>query len=746
MDRSEEITRLRATAERAQAGYHHEEAIVFCTEALEIAPLGDDPAALTTRYELLFSRGQCYQWIGKNALAMADFERAARLAEDIPPGGGDLVLQADALNRLAILTQDLVGVSEAEELAEKALKLARQTGDLRREAVSLRVLGQVQGSKGTSTQSVESYRQALALYRQAGDRTGEARLLFLLAFASWRREQSEANIEMARQSLTLARQTGDREIEARALNVLGSLSQDMARRRTYHEQALVLAQAIGQIHIQAAVTNNLAMLCFNLGLYHRGLAYADLFLGLRPESPGARGFYIDIYGLNALGLGMVDEAEAAWREGVNISQEIKAKGLERYSRIGLGLVALARGQADEARRIFDDLIGEFRQADSANLSHVLAWKAAAHLALDEIEEAISASAESVKLFEIGVFTDEYTRSEIWWHRYKTLIAAGEEETAWEALDRARTEMLETVADLSDEGLRRNYFNKVVVHRDIIRAWLEEAVSRKLSLEPLTEGLSGTSDLQEQFRRLNEIGVRLNTQREEHDLPTFILDELVELTGAEEAAVLLLDEDGNTHVAADEMVAVRSQNLTIEIAQLLDDTGLKRQSILTYTPDNVDELDQKSILCVPLITHNKAVGWLYAELSGVYGRFTAQDQDLVNVLANQAAVAVENSNWAATLELKVDQRTTELKAANLTLEERTSELAIINSVQEGLAAELDIQAIYDLVGDEIQKIFDAQVVLIISFDEVYETRTLHYFWELGERFYPGPRPPPPHPAS
>ena len=43
------------------------------------------------------------------------------------------------------------------------------------------------------------------------------------------------------------------------------------------------------------------------------------------------------------------------------------------------------------------------------------------------------------------------------------------------------------------------------------------------------------------------------------------------------------------------------------------------------------------------------------------------------------------------------------------DQRAAELAIINGVQQGLAAELDMQAMYDLVGDKIQEIFDAQVV-------------------------------------
>ncbi len=54
------------------------------------------------------------------------------------------------------------------------------------------------------------------------------------------------------------------------------------------------------------------------------------------------------------------------------------------------------------------------------------------------------------------------------------------------------------------------------------------------------------------------------------------------------------------------------------------------------------------------------------------------------------------------------------------EQRAAELAIINSVQQALAAELDIQAIYDLVGDKIREIFDAQT----SASRVYDTADEH----------------------
>jgi nitrate/nitrite-specific signal transduction histidine kinase len=85
-----------------------------------------------------------------------------------------------------------------------------------------------------------------------------------------------------------------------------------------------------------------------------------------------------------------------------------------------------------------------------------------------------------------------------------------------------------------------------------------------------------------------------------------------------------------------------------------------------------------------------------------------------------------------LEKTIAQLTAQLK-------QRTEELAVISSVQEGLAKELDIQAIYDLVGNRIRELFDAQVVGIATFDHEKETENIHYLIEKGERYYPVPRP-------
>ena len=72
-----------------------------------------------------------------------------------------------------------------------------------------------------------------------------------------------------------------------------------------------------------------------------------------------------------------------------------------------------------------------------------------------------------------------------------------------------------------------------------------------------------------------------------------------------------------------------------------------------------------------------------------------------------------------------------------LAEREAELAIINSVQQALASHLDVQAIYNLVGDKIRDIFDSQVVMISTYDPLDEMIEHRYAIERGEHiFAPG----------
>ena len=130
---------------------------------------------------------------------------------------------------------------------------------------------------------------------------------------------------------------------------------------------------------------------------------------------------------------------------------------------------------------------------------------------------------------------------------------------------------------------------------------------------------------------------------------------------------------------------------------------------------------KSALYVPLIIDNNVTGYVSLQNVDKENAFSDSDVRLLETLANSMSGALENARLL---------RETE---------QRTAELAVINSVQEALAKELDIQTIYDLVGDRIRDLFDAQAVGIATFDHKTEMEHIHYLIEKGERYYPAPKP-------
>src|SRR5690606_4798734 len=140
-----------------------------------------------------------------------------------------------------------------------------------------------------------------------------------------------------------------------------------------------------------------------------------------------------------------------------------------------------------------------------------------------------------------------------------------------------------------------------------------------------------------------------------------------------------------------------------------------------------ELPQ-SALYVPLIIGDKITSYVSLQNVDEENAFSESDVRLLETLSNSMSVALENARL-------FDETNRLLKET----EQRTAELAVINSVQEGLARELDMQAIYDLVGERIRDIFDAQAVIIANLDLEARMEIFKYALENGERYYLDPRP-------
>ncbi|HEX6268603.1 MAG TPA: GAF domain-containing protein [Anaerolineales bacterium] len=136
--------------------------------------------------------------------------------------------------------------------------------------------------------------------------------------------------------------------------------------------------------------------------------------------------------------------------------------------------------------------------------------------------------------------------------------------------------------------------------------------------------------------------------------------------------------------------------------------------------------QRTMLVTPLMRENEVIGSIMIRRQEV-NPFAEKQVALLKIFADQAAIAIENVRLF-----------NETKRLLQETEQRAAELQIINSVQEGLASKLELQAIYDLVGDKIQDIFEAQVVGIYNFDRNTEMIHYPYYREKDKRLQHEPR--------
>jgi GAF domain-containing protein/CheY-like chemotaxis protein len=232
-------------------------------------------------------------------------------------------------------------------------------------------------------------------------------------------------------------------------------------------------------------------------------------------------------------------------------------------------------------------------------------------------------------------------------------------------------------------------------------------------------------------------LRLNASRDVDSWSRVLVDETAALLRARRVLVMV-----TTEKADGPRVAARSLPRDEDVASLLQaigpwlaDARKARTTRLRHGPEGVEPVDQRSCLVAPLVADGKVLGYLYADVEGAYGRFGKTDRDLLSALAAQAAAALDNVRL-------IEGQATEIRIAQSDAGRRADELALINSIQHGIAAELDFQGIVDLVGDKLRAVFGTNSLSIRWWDE--KANLVHYLCEYaeGRRLDVPPAPPTP----
>ncbi|MGB9872640.1 MAG: GAF domain-containing protein [Anaerolineae bacterium] len=181
----------------------------------------------------------------------------------------------------------------------------------------------------------------------------------------------------------------------------------------------------------------------------------------------------------------------------------------------------------------------------------------------------------------------------------------------------------------------------------IRKMEEALAGLEQNLQALVEGRAQMEALVDIARAINS-SLALDTVLNE------VMDQIVRLTGAERAMLMLLNpETGDLEFRAarhmdretitDDAFRI-SRSIVYRVARegqpilttdaLMDPRFHERESVIRY--------NLRSILCVPLRLRGQITGVIYADNRIQTGLFSERERDLLAAFADQAAVAIENA--------------------------------------------------------------------------------------------------------
>ncbi len=662
-------------------------------------------AAPATRWAALEERCEAELRAGRGDAAAEAALALAALAEVAPPAlrRSWRALALAQRSRVQLRRADPAGAVALAQQAWAGLRGSRDRAAVAR--VRLR-LAEALLRHAENERAIEAADDAAARFAALHDELRQAHARWTSACAHDNLGRSEIARGVCREVLAVARRLADPTLEAHALNILWRRHVDLAQRVQHLRIALRLYRAGGDVSGQAAMLNNLSVAYGTLGLYRQGCRTVRQAIALR-EAAGAHAEVANGYAMLAefqMRMGQQAAARASFEHLQGLQREHYSPLLEATLPWSAGQLALSEGDAHAALPLFTHSEAALRgQANDSYLMILLADLARARRLAGDLPAALAAAREAVQRLErrgpATLAAGGVTPVRMWWRLIETLQAAAEHDAAWAALQQGHEALLRGIATLTDEGLRRTYLNKPEEHRLLVLAWVAEGRRRGLADTRLALHLAkrAAGDAREPFARLTDISLRLNELHHSQDLHEFLIDEAIELSGAERV-LLVLDGESGPQVAAGVLPAGEDpQALLQAITPWLAETRQTHRPALRHGPEGAPALDQRSCLIVPLVAQQQLMGFLYADIEGVFGRLHGADRDLLAMLAAQAAVALANARWAEGLERKVEERTAQL-------DERVRELEVINTIQQGLAAELDFKAVVELVGDKLREVF------------------------------------------
>ncbi len=176
-----------------------------------------------------------------------------------------------------------------------------------------------------------------------------------------------------------------------------------------------------------------------------------------------------------------------------------------------------------------------------------------------------------------------------------------------------------------------------------------------TLEDLERNVQAKEKEHAQLLALQEIGAIVNSSLELNEVLSFVMDAIINLTKAERAILLLIDEKTGrpeVRLARNMDRETIEKSASFEISRsIVKNVAESGESVVTMNAqsdprfaaqESIISYNLRSIMCVPLKIRETITGVIYADNRVTAGIFGDADKNLLANFANQAAVAIENA--------------------------------------------------------------------------------------------------------
>ncbi|MEG4079422.1 CHAT domain-containing protein [Microcoleus sp. Pol8_D6] len=323
--------------------------------------------------------------------AIVKYEEALKLYRE----AGDNRGQALSLYGLGRVYSALGEKQKALEYYNQSLPLSRITDALALDANILNNIGGVYSQLGEQQKALEYYNQSLPLYRAVGYRLGEATTLNNIGLVYSELGEQQKALEYYNQSLPLSRAVGNRRGEATTLTNIGLVYSDLGEKQKaldYYNQSLPLSRAIGDRRGEATTLTSIGGVYSDLGEKQKALEYYNQSLPLRRETGDRGGEATTLTNLGDVysDLGEQQKALEYYSQSLPLFRALGDRGGEATTLTNIGGVYSDLGEKQKALEYY---------SQSLSLSRAIGDRRGEATTLNNIGNVYSALGEKQKALE-----------------------------------------------------------------------------------------------------------------------------------------------------------------------------------------------------------------------------------------------------------------------------------------------------------------------------------------------------------